>query len=291
MTGSSWARNVQNSVMPPSWRNDSVTGSSPRRSVSVSCEPGDDERGLPRPGDQLVPGELRVAGEDLAVGPEPDPGAGDALLDPAALVQPRLLLERRPTAPSPANTPGKPRWKDIAWVAGDRSTSTSRRDGERVDDRGADAVQAAGRGVRTAAELPAGVQLGVDDLDAGEPRLRLLVDRDAAAVVVDLRGAVGVQDHVDLAAVTRQRLVDRVVDDLPQAVHQSAGVGGPDVHARPLADGLEPLENEQVLGVVGVVDGSDLWHDGWCVAGTGLAPNLPTRAHHQSATRHVTNHP
>ena len=40
MTGSSWDRNVQNSVMPPSWRNDSVTGSSPRRSLSVSCSPG-----------------------------------------------------------------------------------------------------------------------------------------------------------------------------------------------------------------------------------------------------------
>ena len=38
--------------------------------------------------------------------------------------------------------------------------------GERVDDRGADAVQTAGRRVRAAAELAAGVQLGEDDLDA-----------------------------------------------------------------------------------------------------------------------------
>ncbi len=29
--------------------------------------------------------------------------------------------------PSPEKTPGKPRWKDIVWVAGERSTSTSRR--------------------------------------------------------------------------------------------------------------------------------------------------------------------
>jgi hypothetical protein len=37
-------------------------------------------------------------------------------------------------------------------------------------------------------------------------------------------------------------------------VHEPAGVGRADVHARPLADRLETLEDEQVLGVVGVVD-------------------------------------
>ena len=47
-------------------------------------------------------------------------------------------------------------------------------------------MQAAGGGVGAAAELAAGVQLGDDDLDAGEPGLGLDVDRDAAAVVADL---------------------------------------------------------------------------------------------------------
>ena len=54
VTGSSWARNSQNSAMPPSWRNFSSTGSSPRRSRITSSRPGHDERGLPGPGDQLV---------------------------------------------------------------------------------------------------------------------------------------------------------------------------------------------------------------------------------------------
>jgi hypothetical protein len=125
-------------------------------------------------------------------------------------------------------------------------------------------VQAAGGGVRATAELAPGVQLGEDDLDPGEPGLGLLVDRDAAAVVVHLGGAVGVQAHVHAGAVTGERLVDRVVDDLPEAVHQPAGVGGADVHARSLADRLEPLEDEEVLGVVGVVDGSDL-RERWSV--------------------------
>ena len=34
---------------------------------------------------------------------------------------------KRPFGPSSANTPGTPRWNDIAWVAGERSTSTSSR--------------------------------------------------------------------------------------------------------------------------------------------------------------------
>ena len=143
-------------------------------------------------------------------------------------------------------------------MAGVRSTVDVEPRGEGVDHGGADAVQATRGGVRPAAELAARVQLGEDHLDAGEPGLGLLVDRDATAVVVHLGRAVGVQDHLDARAVTAQRLVDRVVDDLPEAVHQPAGVGGADVHARALADRLEALEDEQVLGVVGVVDDDDL---------------------------------
>jgi len=127
---------------------------------------------------------------------------------------------------------------------GVRSTSTSRR---------ADAVQPAGCDVRRPAELAAGVELGEDDLDPGEAGLRLLVDRDAAAVVVHLGGTVGVQGDLDQVARARERLVHTVVDDLPQAVHQTPCVRGPDVHARTLADRLEPLEHEEVCCVVGVV--------------------------------------
>ncbi|GGF32570.1 hypothetical protein GCM10011519_02470 [Marmoricola endophyticus] len=72
---------------------------------------------------------------------------------------------------------------------------------------------------------------------------------------------------------TAERLVDAVVDDLPQAVGQTAGVGRADVHARALADGLEPLEYEEVLGVVGVVDDSLLVFP----VRSRAAPNLPSR--------------
>ena len=94
------------------------------------------------------------------------------------------------------------------------------------------------------------MQFGEDDLDAGQSGLGLDVHGDAAAVVVNLHGVVGVQDDLDVVAVTGQSLVDGVVDDLPEAVHQAAGVGGTDVHARALADGLEAFQYRQVPGGV-----------------------------------------
>ena len=125
---------------------------------------------------------------------------------------------------------------------------------QRVDDRDADAVEAAGDLVAAAvAELAAGVENGQHDLDG---RLALLLhhrDGDAAAVVDDRDRVVGVDRDVDLVAVAGQRLVDRVVDDLVDQVVQPARAGRSDVHARPLADGLEPFQDRDVLCVVGAL--------------------------------------
>jgi len=69
-----------------------------------------------------------------------------------------------------------------------------------------------------------------------------------------------VQDHLDEAAVADQRLVHRVVENLPQAVHEAAAVGGADVHAGPLADRLQAFQHRQVacrVGAGGVRRGCD----------------------------------
>ena len=58
------------------------------------------------------------------------------------------------------------------------------------------------------------------------------------------------QRHHDPVAVAGQRLVDRVVDDLPDQVVQAALTGRADVHARALADRLEALEDLDRGGVV-----------------------------------------
>ena len=57
-------------------------------------------------------------------------------------------------------------------------------------------------------------------------------------------------DDVDRVAVAGQRLVDRVVHDLPDQVVQAALAGRADVHAGPLADRLEALQDGDRRGAV-----------------------------------------
>ena len=124
---------------------------------------------------------------------------------------------------------------------------------ERVDDGDADTVQTSGDLVAATAELAARVQRGHDDLCRRAPLvLRVLVDGDATAVVDDAHAAVGEQRDVDTRAMTGHRLVDRIVDDLPDEVMEPGRTGRTDVHAGPLADGIETLEHMDVLGGVPV---------------------------------------
>ena len=113
---------------------------------------------------------------------------------------------------------------------------------KRVDALGTHAVEAAAEFVRALAELAAGVQVGQHQLDGRNLPLRMHVDRDAAAVVADGTGPVRVDDHVDMRAETGQMLVDRVVEDLVNAVMQTALVGITDVHSRPLAHRFQTLQ-------------------------------------------------
>ena len=75
------------------------------------------------------------------------------------------------------------------------------------------------------------------------------------AVVDDRDRVVRVDRDLDRVAAAGQRLVDRVVDDLVDEVVQAAHAGRADVHARPLADRLETLEDGDVLGVVAAIAG------------------------------------
>ena len=172
-------------------------------------EPGHEERGLAGAAEQLVGLELGALREDLAIGPVADARAGDALGDLADDAQLAALLERRERRVGrrragigeDAGLAAVERHRPRLAVAVDLDVETL---GEGVDDGCADAVQSAGRGVRARAELAARVQLREDDLDAGEPGLRLDVDGDAARAVAHLDAAVGVQDDADLGAVARR---------------------------------------------------------------------------------------
>ena len=111
----------------------------------------------------------------------------------------------------PCGTPGctaPPRAFSAAYswryVVPSRSTSSTSCARQRVHDRHADAVQPARHLVAAAAELAARVQRGHHDLGRRLALvLRVLVDRDAAAVVDDAHAAVGEQRDVDAGAVAR----------------------------------------------------------------------------------------
>jgi hypothetical protein len=84
---------------------------------------------------------------------------------------------------------------------------------------------------------------------------------------VDLDRSIGVEGDQDVRSVAAERLVDRVVDDLPQAVHETARVGRADIHSGTLAARLEALEDQEVTGVVRAVD------DGFLLATIDLVPD------------------
>ena len=258
VTGSSGARCSANSVMPPLKRRmlGGVVGSAARRRRRPAAlvaqhdrQARDEERGLAGPPVQRLDVERGVLDEDLPIGPVADPGAGGPLLRPAGDHQPALPAEAGvgPGAVEHARHTAPERHRVDLAVPVDLDVQPR---GQRVHHRRADPVQPARRGVRPAAELAAGVEPGQDHLDAGEPGLWLDVHRDAAPVVAYLDRPVRVQHHLDPVAVAGQGLVDRVVDDLPEAVHEPAAVRGPDVHAGALAHGVQALEHGQVLGRV-----------------------------------------
>ena len=195
-----------------------------------------EERRLLEPGPDRL--EVEVHGlEDVGVGPEGDRRPG------LVRVVERLVLRQR--AAGDTVVEGHP--EHVAHLA-DLDVEPA---GEGVDHGGADTVQPAGHLVAAAAELPAGVQLREHQLDGGDVLAVALAGGDAAAVVDDGHAAVGAQRHVDAVGVAGEGLVHRVVDDLPHEVVQAALTGRADVHAGPLAHGVEAFEDLDRLGVVG----------------------------------------
>ena len=94
------------------------------------------------------------------------------------------------------------------------------------------------------------MELGVDDLDATQPSSRLDVDRNTATLVGDEDGPALFQGDGDTASEPGQGLVHTVVEDLPQTVHEAAGVRRPDVHGGTLSDSLKTFENKNVSRLV-----------------------------------------
>ncbi len=113
-----------------------------------------------------------------------------------------------------------------------------------IDDGDADAVEAARNLVGVLVEFAAGMQLGHDDFSGRNALGWMDVGRNAAAVVTDGDGAIGVEDDDDAVAIASQSLVDGIVDDLiDHVVKAGTIIGVADIHAGPLANGVEALQH------------------------------------------------
>jgi hypothetical protein len=111
-------------------------------------------------------------------------------------------------------------------------------------------VETAGNFIAAPAELRAGVEHGHGDFDAGFLFLRVKINREAPAVVFDRDGTVFIENAVYFGAVAGEDLVNAVVGYLDKEMLETPGAGGADIHSRPLADGIQALENLDVFGLV-----------------------------------------
>ena len=201
--------------------------------LDADLQPAREERGLAQAlfeDREVELGDL----EDLRVRQEVDGGA--------RLLRGLTLLERSLRDPPHVGLP-----MDEA-IALDGDLEALR---QRVHHRDADAVETARHLVTAAlAELAASVEHGEHDLDRGLALLLHDRDRNATAVVGHGDRVVGMDLDLDLVAVPGKGLVNRVVHDLVHQVMQATHTGRADVHAGPLANRLETLQNGDVLGVV-----------------------------------------
>ena len=129
-------------------------------------------------------------------------------------------------------------------------------------------MQAARDFVGVLVEFSAGVELGHDDLGGGHAFALVNVGRNAAAVVAHGARAVGIERYDDFLGEADERFVDGVIDDLVDHVMQPrAVIGVADIHAGPLAHGIEPLEHLDRFRVVIGRHGA-LFTDGFGHAGS-----------------------
>ena len=116
--------------------------------------------------------------------------------------------------------------------------------GQGVDNGNANAMQATRHLVTVLVEFPACVQLGHDDFGGRNAFFRVNVHGDAPAIVAHRNRVVGVNPHRDGGGVTGQCLVNAIVHHLIDHVVQTRPIVGiADIHAWPLSDSLQPLEN------------------------------------------------
>ena len=109
-------------------------------------------------------------------------------------------------------------------------------------------MQTAADLVAAAAEFATGVQNGHHDFEGRETRaLVMFFYGDAAPIIFDGDGAVGVDGDAYRIGIARHDLVDTVIDDLIDELVKATMIGCTDVHARAHTHRFQPFKNLNVL--------------------------------------------
>ena len=222
-----------------------------------------DEALVPEPFADEARGPLRLGerdpvfvAEQRQIGPEPDDRAGRGLaLGRTDVAQ--LLGQDPRCGRTVARLHETQRERMTATAAPHLGIEAS---GQTGDDRRAHAVQPAGHLVRPAVELAPCVGLGEHHLERRTTGVRPVlerVDRDASSGIADLDRAVAMEHHDDAVSVATHRLVDGVVDDLPDEMVQARCTHAcrAEIHERAMPYVGEPAECLDGRRVVGVDDG------------------------------------
>jgi hypothetical protein len=90
------------------------------------------------------------------------------------------------------------------------------------------------------------MQFRKDDFYASKSCLGLHINRNTASFVTDFHTGIFVELYLNGAAMTTQSLVDRVVNDFPETVHESARVSGSDIHTGTLTNRIQTFKNGQM---------------------------------------------
>ena len=224
--------------------------------ADANTQTRNEERGLARTSSQVLIAELSVGGENLWVSPIAHTGAGHAALSATHNLQGVSALgcgsERIFGLGGAAGLEEAGNAVAERHLVGLRATIHLHVQAGRqcVHHGSAHTVQTTGRVIGATAKLTAGVQLSEHDLHTGQAGARLNVGGDTAAIIAHLNRTVTVQNDLNGLAETGERLIHRVVDNLPEAVHQAARVGGANVHARAFAYSFQTFQHGEVTGGV-----------------------------------------
>ena len=81
------------------------------------------------------------------------------------------------------------------------------------------------------------------------------IDRDAAPVIGDRNGMIGVKFQFDPAGMAGHGLVHRIVQHLGHQVMQGTLVGAADIHSGAFSDRFQPFQHLDVGGGIGRLAG------------------------------------